>query len=71
MTDETTITVYNFRLIRLPVENPELPGYKATLGAIRAMDGQALSGTAQQVPASEVDAQGHYRRRNTGWADLD
>jgi hypothetical protein len=71
MTDETLITVYDFRLIQPPIENPQLPGYKATLAAIRELGGVALAGTAQQVPASDVDDEGRYRRLNTGWGALD
>ncbi len=71
MSNEALVTVYNFRIIRLPIENPELPGYKATLQAIRALGGEVQPGTAQQVPASDVDEQGRYRRLSTGWSKLD
>ena len=71
MTEPRFITVYDFRLMQPPIENPQLPGFKATLAAIRALGGVELAGTAQQVPAAEVDEQGRYRRLPTGWGALD
>lgn len=70
MSDSNTVTVYDFRITGLPVESLKIPGYKATLEAIRAAGGNPLPGTAQEVPVDEVDENGHYRRLATGWMPL-
>lgn len=36
---------------------------------VQLMKKQLLEGTAEQVRASEPDAQGRYQRGATGWAD--
>jgi hypothetical protein len=71
MHDDHKVQVFSFRFIEHPLENFHLAGYKATREAIESVGGELLPGTRQEVPLSEVDALGHYRRINSGWADLD
>jgi len=70
MSEPSCVTVYSFRLYG-HVESPHVPGYKATRQAIERLGGEALHGTAQEVPSGEVDESGCYRRLNTGWGPLD
>jgi hypothetical protein len=69
--EQTTVIVYNFHLLSSHVERPELASFKATAEVIHALGGMPLPGTAQEVPADALDAQGRYRRLNTGWGALD
>jgi hypothetical protein len=69
--DEHTVTVYSFRLLDGPIESLRVESYKATRRAILALGGEPLEGTEQEVPPSALDANGHYRRVNTGWGALD
>jgi hypothetical protein len=70
VSEQRSITVYSFRLYGCQVESPHVPGYKATVQAIERMGGEALRGTAQNVPDEALDDNGCYRRINTGWGAL-
>jgi hypothetical protein len=69
--DARTVKVYSFRVRDQHVESPRVENYKATRKAIIAAGGEPLEGTEQEVPASALDPEGHYRRVNTGWGGLD
>ena len=66
-----TVTVYNFRSLDSGFESAEVSSFKATPEAIVDVFGGALvDGTGEQVDARELDADGSFRRRPTGWGDL-
>jgi hypothetical protein len=69
--EQSHVRVYNFRVFSGHVESPTVVSYKATLPAIARMEGEALPGSEQEVPVSDLDPQGCYRRVNTGWGALD
>ncbi len=69
--DAHTVKVYSFRVRDQHVESPRVETYKATRKAILAAGGEPLEGTEQDVPASALDPDGHYKRVNTGWGNLD
>ncbi len=71
MSEPSRVTVYSFRLYGAQIESPHVPGYKATLQTIERLGGEALRGTAQEVPDDAIDEGGCYRRINTGWGALD
>jgi hypothetical protein len=71
MSEPSRVTVYSFCLYGSHVESPHVPGFKATAQAIERMGGEALRGTAQDVPDDTVDDSGCYRRVNTGWGAPD
>lgn len=65
------VTVYNYLTFegwqRSRVQSP----FKAPREQIeKTLMGKVLEGTAQSVPASQLDEEGRYRRRATGWGDL-
>ena len=71
MTENRTVTVYNFRTLELGVEMARMSGFKATRERIAAMGhAELLEGTEEAVPESELDHDGHYRRVATGWGLL-
>ena len=71
MNDTQTVTVFYFQTLDDGVEMARMAGYKATREQIAAMhSAKILEGTGERVPASELDAQGHYRRLPTGWGEL-
>lgn len=71
-TKETQVTVFNFRLLDSGYESAPLSSFKATQEAILTVfGGDPVEGTAQRVPASELDSSGRYRRVPTGWGALD
>lgn len=66
------VAVYNFRTLDSGFESSPVSTFKATWRAIvDVFGGDPIEGTEQRVPASELDDQGRYRRRPTGWGDLD
>lgn len=65
------VTVYAFMTFDGGVESEVLAPFKATRQVIQArFGGRVLEGTAQQVDADELDAQGRLARVPTGWGDL-
>ena len=71
MPREQTVTVYSFHVFEHSAEVPRLVDYKAPGPVISALGGWALPGTEQEVHVDELDAQGVYRRKPTGWGALD
>lgn len=68
----STVAVYNFRTLDSGFESSPVSSFKATRRAIvEVFGGDPIEGTEQWVPRSELDEQGRYRRRATGWGDLD
>jgi hypothetical protein len=70
--DSTEVTVYNY----LTIDGSQGARHPAPFKAPRerietTLNGKVLEGTAESVPASQLDAQGRYRRRATGWGELD
>jgi hypothetical protein len=71
MQQEPTVTVYNFRVQRARPEELDMAPFKAPRETIRALGGEPLAGTAEDVPRDQLDEQGRYRRIATGWGALD
>jgi hypothetical protein len=72
MDDEKPVKVYNFWTYDKGAESPQLAPFKATRDAIaKVWKGKLADGTEQVVKASDLDAQGRYRRVATGWGELD
>jgi hypothetical protein len=70
MTDPQTVTVYSYRILDHGVEMARQARFKATRERIAASaQAQILEGTAEDVPESELDAQGRYCRIATGWGE--
>ncbi len=70
---ERTVTVYAFDLIDEGPERPRRARFKAPMDVILREHRHAaviLQGTAEEVLASELDAEGRYRRIATGWGAL-
>lgn len=66
-----TCTVYAFMSLELGVESPTLAPFKATRDLIhRYFGGKPLEGTAEEVDLADLDLEGRYVRRATGWGDL-
>ena len=71
MSDSPTVTVYNFQLLDQGIEMPRQTNFKATREQIAALhNAKILEGTGEQVPKSELDSQGRFRRIATGWGEL-
>lgn len=69
--DAGTCTVYAFLSLEQGVELPTLAPFKATRELIhRHFGGKPIEGTAEQVDLSDLDHEGRYVRRATGWGDL-
>jgi hypothetical protein len=67
----TTVTVYSFLLYEDDPEFPRHSAFKTTRERIEQHFGAVvLEGTREEVPASELDPDGHYARQPTGWASL-
>lgn len=65
------VTVYSFRTLDSGYESSPVAPFKATrLAIVELFQGDPIEGTAEEVPASEVDAQGRFLRRATGWGEL-
>lgn len=72
MEADGTVTVYNFRIFELDAESYHIANFKAPRHLItERFRGDVLEGTAEQIDASELDAQGRYRRIASGWGALD
>jgi hypothetical protein len=70
MQDVQHAQVFNFLLIQDSPETPRVASFKATPETIQALGGELLPATRQAVRVDELDAQGRYRRINTGWGGL-
>jgi hypothetical protein len=71
MTAPHTVTVYNFQLLDEGIEVPHQAKFKATRELIATLhNARILEGTDEQVPVSELDAVGRFRRVATGWGEL-
>ena len=68
---EDSVTVYGFLVFDQHIESPSVSSFKATRQAIQALGAEVLEGTGEDVPSWAVDGQGHFRRRATGWGELD
>jgi hypothetical protein len=67
-----TIKVYNYWIPHGGHDHRQVSTSKTTLEAIQNDLGcTPLLGTVQEVPVDELDADGHYQRRATGWGALD
>ncbi len=69
--ESTEVTVYNY-LTFDGGQRSRLPApFKAPRERIEtALHGKVLEGTAERVLASQLDEEGRYWRRATGWGDL-
>jgi hypothetical protein len=70
MQEQESVLVHAFRRVGKTLEDFEVAGFKATREQISALGGEPIPGTEQQVPRSELDERGNYRRIATGWGDL-
>lgn len=69
---QQTVTVYSFRVFELEPEAYHVARFKAPRALIeQRYRGEVLEGTGEDVDASELDAEGRYRRIATGWGALD
>lgn len=67
-----TVTVYNFSQFEIGSDTPVVSSFKAQRQAIaKTFKGQVLEGTGEDVPESELDHDGRFRRVATGWGSLD
>lgn len=72
MVSQQSVTVYSFRVFELEPEAYHIARFKAPRDLIvERFRGEVLEGTGEDVDASELDAQGRYRRVATGWGALD
>ena len=70
-TQHRPVTVYSFRSLDSGFESAPVSLFKATPQAIaEVFGGDLVEGTAESVDACELDADGSFRRRPTGWGDL-
>lgn len=69
--DSREVTVYNY-LTFDGGQRSRIPApFKAPRERIEtALNGKVLEGTAETVLASQLDEEGRFRRRATGWGDL-
>lgn len=70
MQEQENVLVQAFRRVGRTLEDFEVATFKATPEEIKALGGEPIPGTAQQVHPSELDPEGHYRRIATGWGAL-
>jgi hypothetical protein len=71
-TDRDTVVVYNYWVTDASSSTQTVSTSKATLEAIRNdLRAVPLMGTAEAVPLSRLDPEGHYRRIASGWMALD
>lgn len=71
MDSSRVVTVYNFSQFEVGSDMPVVSSFKAQRQAIaKTFKGQVLEGTAEEVPASELDQDGRFRRIATGWGSL-
>jgi len=65
------VTVYNFSQFEIGSDTPVVSGFKAQRQVIaKIFKGQVLEGTGEEVPTSELDQDGRFRRVATGWGSL-
>ena len=66
-----TLTVYAYRVFDFQSNTMEVAAYKASRKTIeKVLAGEVLEGTGEEVPQSELDAKGRWRRIATGWGEL-
>jgi hypothetical protein len=66
-----SVIVYNFRSLDSGFESAPVSLFKATPQAIAdVFGGDLIEGTGEKVSLSELDPDGSFRRRPTGWGDL-
>jgi len=71
MVSHDTVAVYSFRQLAWGVESAPFSSCKATREAIEQRGlGEVLEGTEEWVMRDELDTDGTWRRRPTGWGDL-
>lgn len=71
MDTSKVVTVYNLSQFEIGSDTPVVSGFKAQRQAIaKIFKGQVLEGTAEDVPESELDQDGRFRRVATGWGSL-
>lgn len=71
MDTSKSVTVYNFSQFDVGSDAPVVSGFKAQRQAIaKIFKGQVLEGTGEEVPESELDQDGRFRRVATGWGSL-
>jgi hypothetical protein len=71
MSHSEIVTVYNFQLVDDGIEAARMATFKASREQIGTIpSARVLEGTGEDVPLSELDAQGRYRRIATGWGEL-
>ncbi len=69
--DSAEVTVYNYQTFDTGQRSRTPAPFKAPRERIEtALNGKVLEGTAETVLASQLDEEGRYRRRATGWGDL-
>ena len=69
--DPPEVTVYNYQTFDLGQKSRIPAPFKAPRERIEtALNGKVLEGTAETVLKSQLDDEGRYRRRATGWGDL-
>jgi hypothetical protein len=66
-----TVEVVAFRMFDLAAKEMRHVSYKTTRDVVARVRGEALEGTAEQVPRDLLDEQGRYKRIATGWGALD
>lgn len=70
-TQSAEVTVYNFRMLDSGFESAPVSPFKATRQAILdVFGGDPIDSTAERVAREELDAEGRYRRKATGWGEL-
>ena len=70
-TQSAEVTVYNFRMLDSGFESAPVSTFKATRQAILdVFGGDPIDSTAERVACDELDAEGRYRRKATGWGEL-
>lgn len=70
MADPDTVIVYNFRVFDTTRKRYVAAMHKAPRHVVQALDGVVVEGSAEEVGAAELNAEGLYRRVATGWGEL-
>ena len=72
MRDGPRVTVFNFPLVEDGHDAERSSHFKATRATIEQVYGsRPIEATAEDVDASEVDADGTYRKLQSEWGSLD
>ncbi len=65
------VSVYNFHILDSGYESAPVSTFKATRQAILDLfGGDPIECTEERVARDDLDADGRYRRRATGWGEL-